>query len=331
MAPSTLESRLWMLNVEDALTHTRSSTIGRVDILAEELAQARARGAVFSVLRRIEPWGLSFGGTRPLTAHVMLHGDAWLEQDGEEPRPVHAGDSILVRAGAPYRITSRPGTATEPIDDARARGNDEGEGEASVLLCGAYVLEGSVALSLLRSLPRVVILPATERDPSHAAAVALLEAEVRREAPGRQTLLDRLLDLNLVYALRSWWSHADAHAPGWYRALSDPALGRVLDRIHTEPQRAWTVDGMARLAGLSRAGFSARFSETVGTPPRRYLTGLRMRRAQDLLERTDATLARIADDVGYSNEFAFATAFRKHTGTSPGAWRAQHHLTPREP
>ncbi|MCW1100132.1 helix-turn-helix transcriptional regulator [Streptomyces sp. RS2] len=84
---------------------------------------------------------------------------------------------------------------------------------------------------------------------------------------------------------------------------------------------------MAQLAGLSRAGFSARFTNVIGIPPRRYLTQLRMRRAQDLLERTDATLAQVATEVGYSNEFAFAAAFRKHAGTSPGNWRVRHRRT----
>jgi AraC-like DNA-binding protein len=299
-----------------------------MDILAEELAQARARGAVFSVLRRVEPWGLSFTGTRPLTAHVMLSGTAWVEQDHEEPRPVLAGDCVLVKAGGPYRITSRPGVESIPIDEARRLGDDDRTGTPATLLCGAYVLEGSVAVSLLRSLPRLVILPAVERDPSHTAAVTLLEAEVRRPVPGQQTLLDRLLDLNLVYTLRAWWSHSDADAPGWFRALSDDSLARVLDRLHSSPQQAWTIERMAEVAGLSRAGFAAKFTSIIGTSPGRYLTDLRMRRAEDILERTDATLVHVAREVGYSNEFAFATAFRKRTNTSPGAWRSRRKTQP---
>jgi AraC-like DNA-binding protein len=316
-----------MMNVRSSRIYLRPSKIGEVDILAEELAQARARGAVFSVLRRVSPWGLEFNGRRPLTAHVLLAGEAWIEQDDEEPRPVHRGDCILVRAGAPYRILSRPGVRTVPIDEARRRGDDVREGAAATLLCGAYVLEGSVATSLLRGLPRFVILPAAQRDPAHATAVALLEAEVHRAVPGQQTLLDRLLDLNLVYALRAWWSRSDACAPGWYRAMSDPYLGRLLEQLHSNPEQSWTVDRMAVIAGLSRAGFAARFADVVGIPPRRYLTDLRMRKAQDILERSDATLAQVARQIGYANEFAFATAFRKHTTISPGAWRSQHRMT----
>jgi len=59
----------------------------------------------------------------------------------------------------------------------------------------------------------------------------------------------------------------------------------------------------------------------VGVSPGRYLTELRMSRAEDALARTGAPLATIARNVGYSNEFAFATAFRRHSGSSPGQWR----------
>ncbi len=131
-----------------------------MDILADQLAQARARGAVFSVLRRVRPWGLLFSGRRPLTANVLIEGDGWLEEAGREPLRLHERDVVLMAAGAPYAIVSDPGTATESIADARLRGSDTAPGEAALVLCGAYVLDGSVAASLLRTLPRAVIVPA---------------------------------------------------------------------------------------------------------------------------------------------------------------------------
>jgi AraC-like DNA-binding protein len=292
-----------------------------VDILADQLAQARARGAVFSVLRRVRPWGLLFSGKRPLTANVLIEGDGWLEEPGRKPLRLHERDIVLMAAGAPYAVVSDPGTATESIVDARLRGSDTAPGEAALVLCGAYVLDGSVAASLLRTLPRAVIVPAAEQEPAHAAAVALLADQIKRDAPGQQTLLDRLLDLNLVFALRSWWAQAGAAAPGWYRALSDPGLRRVLEHVHAAPGRDWTVPGLAELAGMSRASFSARFRQVTGESPGSYVTGVRMQRAEDELARSDATLAEIAALVGYQNEYAFATAFRRHHGVSPGKWR----------
>ncbi len=56
-----------------------------MDVLTDQLAQARARGAVFSVLRRIRPWGVRFSGRRPLTAHVLIEGTGWLEEPGRQP------------------------------------------------------------------------------------------------------------------------------------------------------------------------------------------------------------------------------------------------------
>jgi AraC-like DNA-binding protein len=292
-----------------------------MDILADQLALARARGAVFSVLRRVRPWGLRFGGQRPLTAHVLIDGDGWLEQPGAEPVRLQARDVVLVTAGAPYELVSEPGAATEPIAEARRRGPDTGPGAAATILCGAYVLDGSVAASLLGTLPRVMVVRADDADPAHAAALDLLASQISRDAPGQQTLLDRLLDLNLVFALRSWWARAGDAAPGWYRALAEPGLRRVLEQLHAAPAADWTVPAMADLAGMSRAAFSARFRQVTGQPPGTYLTSVRMQRAEDELARTDATLAEIAATVGYRNEYAFATAFRRRHGVSPGKWR----------
>jgi AraC-like DNA-binding protein len=294
-----------------------------MDILADQLAQARARGAVFSVLGRKAPWGLEFSGGRPLTAHLLLEGEGVLELPDAPPVLLHARDVALVTAGPRYRLVSELGAPAVPIAEARRLGSGAGAGDA-VILCGAYVLEGSIGDSLLSALPRVVVVEAARLVPAHATAIGLLAAEAAFEGPGQQALLDRLLDVNLVYALRAWWTQPGAEPPGWYRAAGDPALNRVLQHLHADPAAPWSVPEMARLAGMSRAAFSARFTAIAGQSPARYLTGLRMRRAEDALVRTEAPLARIAADAGYGNEYAFATAFRRFHGIPPGRWRLEH-------
>lgn len=292
-----------------------------MDILSDELSRAHARGAVFSVLHRVAPWGLRFAGTRPLTAHILLEGSGWIERDAHPPVPIGARDVVLAIAGGPYSIVSEPGAATVPIARARAEAGADAPSDATVM-CGAYVLSGSVGESLVRSLPPIAVIPAACQDAAHGAAVELLAAEASKATAGQQALLDRLLDVNLVYALRSWWQSTDA-APGWYRALGHRHIRRVLEQLHAHPERDWTLAVMAREAGLSRAAFAGRFGELVGVPPGRYLTTLRMSRAEDALARTDLTLAAIAASVGYGNAFAFATAFRREHGVSPGRWRHQ--------
>lgn len=295
-----------------------------MDILSDELSRAHADGAVFSVLRRLEPWGLQFSGTRPLTAHLLLEGSGWLLAEGIEPIPIHAHDMVLATAGSRYSVVSSPDAISVPIADARAIGAESAltGATSATIMCGAYVMAGSVGEALLDGLPRFAIIRADEQEPAQRAAVKLLADEAIKGTPGQQALLDRLLDVNLVYSLRTWWNLSDM-APGWYRALSHPSLRRVLEAIHARPDREWTLETMSREAQMSRASFAAQFSRIVGLPPRRYVTQLRMSRSEDALTRTHETLASISVAVGYGSEYAFATAFRRTHGISPGAWRTQ--------
>ncbi|WP_158866047.1 AraC family transcriptional regulator [Leifsonia sp. AG29] len=292
-----------------------------MDVLSDVLERARARGAVFSVLRRVEPWGLLFGGSRVLTAHILLDGRAWLEREGEQPVELEQHAVLLMTSGTEYAIVSEPGARREAIRDARVAGTVAETGPSATVLCGAYTLEGSVAAAVLADLPRPVVIPPSWQEPTHRLAIQLLAEEAARETPGQQALLDRLLDTNLVYALRAWWLHSAGTAPGWFTALGDPDLRRVLEAIHARPADPWTLPELARVARMSRSGFAGRFSRQVGVPPATYLTTVRMERAEEALRHTDATLGEIATAVGYSNPFAFATAFRRHHGLAPGRWR----------
>jgi AraC-like DNA-binding protein len=191
-------------------------------------------------------------------------------------------------------------------------------------LCGAYQLDPARAHPLLRDLPEVLHLPA--RLGHHAelrAAVDLLGAELQRPRLGADALIAALLDLLLLYLLRSWFDEqpASGTATGWAAALRDPAIGAAIHAIHRDPARPWTVESLGAHVGLSRAAFARRFTTLVGQPPLAYLTWWRMTSAARLLVDSDAPLAAVAARVGYTSEFAFATAFKRHVGTPPGTYR----------
>jgi transcriptional regulator GlxA family with amidase domain len=116
----------------------------------------------------------------------------------------------------------------------------------------------------------------------------------------------------------------DAPGPaGHYGRMVDSHVERSLAAMQRDPARRWTVAELAGIAGLSRAPFARRFKRATGQLPHRYLTQLRLRRAATRLVATDARLAQIAFEVGYSNEFAFAKAFKGAYGVAPGAFRRQ--------
>ena len=63
---------------------------------------------------------------------------------------------------------------------------------------------------------------------------------------------------------------------GWLAALRDKQVGRALAAIHREYEQDWTVASLAKAVGMSRSGFSARFTNLVGESAKRYLTQWQM-------------------------------------------------------
>jgi AraC-like DNA-binding protein len=181
------------------------------------------------------------------------------------------------------------------------------------------VLEGEVSGRLLRALPHTIVL----RDEEWSCPVIPLMAdEIVKDEPGQEAVLDRLLDLLLIAALRAWFDRPDGGAPGWYRAHGDPVVGQALRLLHHDPARSWTVASLAREIGVSRAALARRFHELVGEPPMSFLTGWRIALAADLLREPGATIGSVADQVGYGSPYALSTAFKRVRGISPKQHRA---------
>jgi AraC-like DNA-binding protein len=92
----------------------------------------------------------------------------------------------------------------------------------------------------------------------------------------------------------------------------------LIDRRYAAPL---TVPGLARAARCSPAHFSRGFTRAFGVPPHRYLLERRIERARYRLTTSDASILEIAVEVGFRRASAFCTAFRRVTGTTPGAYR----------
>jgi AraC-like DNA-binding protein len=186
------------------------------------------------------------------------------------------------------------------------------------MLTGTYKLHSDVSQRLLRALPTLLVLRAEELQ---SPFVALLAAEIGRNEPGQEAVLDRLLDLILIAVLRAWFARSDGHAPGWYRANADPVVGHALRLMHHNPAHPWTLAKLAQEVGISRPALARRFHELVGEPPMTFLTGWRIALAADLLREPGATLASVADQVGYGSPFALSSAFKRVRGVSPQQYR----------
>lgn len=134
-------------------------------------------------------------------------------------------------------------------------------------------------------------------------------------------MLARLTELLFVEILRQYLCHAPVVPRGLMAAISDPHVGKALRIMHGAPARVWTVEGLARAIGVSRAALADRFTRVVGEPPMRYLGRWRMQLAMHQLAHDQRSVAEIAELVGYESEAAFSRAFRRIAGEPPAAWR----------
>ncbi|MFF9621275.1 AraC family transcriptional regulator [Streptomyces griseosporeus] len=303
-----------------------------MDVLSDAVAAMRS-GRPHSGLRdKYAPWGLRFAASEGAGFHVVLRGSAWLRPSEGEPVALGPGDVVFLAHGRGHALASGPGVALEDVR-LEADGSwpalpppEPGAPPAdTVMLCGAYTLDRSRAHPLLSELPEVVHLPA--RVGAHRSlrtAVELLGQELEERGPGSDTIVTSLLDTLLLYILRAWWEgerHADGHPTGWAAALTDPAVATALRAIHADPAHPWTVEELGSVGGLSRAAFARRFTALVGSPPLAYLTWWRMTTAGRLLRGEDVPLRRVAERAGYTSEFAFAKAFKREFGVTPGQYR----------
>lgn len=303
-----------------------------MDPLAGLLEGPRARGAFLIRACFDPPWCVRVEDRAPLTVMLMVRGEAWISPETGERLRLREGDLAIARGPAPYTCGDDPATGPRavilpggacrhpdgrPLDgsmDLGVRTWGHRPDGAAVLLIGTYLWPGEVGAPLLDALPPLLALAS---DTWQCPLTPVLMDEVVRDGPGQEAVLDRLLDLLVIAALRAWFARPEAEPPAWYRALADPVVGPVLRLLHDDPARPWTVAGLAAEAGISRAALARRFAALVGEPPMTYLTGRRLALAADRLRDTDDTLDAIARRVGYGSAFALSGAFKRVYGISP--------------
>lgn len=302
-----------------------------MDPLAEVLRISRVHGALLARVVATHPWGIALSATSGVAMHAVMAGSCWLRVAGSAPRQLMRGDIVILPAGTEHVVASAPRGSTVSFDRlAKQRMltsagdlelNSGGDGMCTRFLCAGYDFDHRVAHRLIAMLPAVVHVAASDPDDGLQATLQMLGRELRSEAPGSSTTIDRLIDVLFVHILRAWIDDDTHRAASWLSALTDPTVADALAQIHAHPNQAWTLTSLARAVGVSRATLARRFTDRVGEPPMQYLTTWRMDVAAHALRETSHSIDRIAREVGYTSEFAFSRAFARSIGQPPGRYR----------
>jgi len=256
---------------------------------------------------------------------VILDGACRLAIDGHDAIELRSGDFVLVPDAygvAMSSIMPAPAGSPESVPVAFGAGEfriGDQEGPPDLNMLVGHCSFGSPDADLLVSLlPAVVHV---RGEPRLATLVQLVRDEFRDRRPARDVILTHLLEVLLIEALRS--TATTPASPGLVRGLADERLAVTLRRMHESPTEAWTVAQLAKEAALSRSAFFERFSRAVGLAPMAYLLNWRMALAKNMLRRSEAGIAEIAERVGYGSASAFSVAFTRHVGLPPARYARQ--------
>lgn len=302
------------------------------DVLTDVLETVRVGAACYGRVEAAAPWGICVEADEEYAKfHVVLSGECWLEVAGHDAIHLHGGDLVALPHGSAHALRDAPGSEARPLRDLLSVGSGKcqasistgGDGISATLVTGSFHFEDRRNNPLLSVLPPVIVLPGEMSRSVHwlEPTLKFIACEAASGRPGSQTVVSRLADVLFIQIVRGYLASLPPGASGWLGALGDAQIGSALGLIHQNPELDWTVQSLAARVAMSRSAFASRFARLVGEPPLAYVTRWRMQKAAGLLRQSSATLADIAERVGYDSEAAFSKAFKRAVGSAPGAYR----------
>ena len=302
------------------------SSIVLTDPLSDLLDFLQARCDLSGRLIAGGAWARRFTNLDAIKFCAVTEGVCWYSIDGmSEPARVDTGDVLITNGTRTLTLASAaalvPEATTTPIDRDRGDQYRLGQGCDFIMLGGTVQIDADRQSLLLKGLPPLIHVRGTtgEAEPLSWLLKQLVK-EMKSGRPGQAVVISGLAQLLFVQTLRAYLAHAPNGDEGWLKGFGDPRLAVVLSSIHGEPSRNWSLEELAKKAGMSRTSLAVRFRDMMGVPPLAYLTQWRMYLASREL-RAGATISKAAAAVGYSSESAFSSAFKRVMAVAPGQYR----------
>jgi AraC-like DNA-binding protein len=305
-----------------------------MDVLSEILRTVTVQGSLYFRTAFSPPWGLLVPRFSNVARfHLLTRGTCWVRVAScAEPTRLERGDLIVIPHGAEHHLLDDLKTTPLAVDEVVRRAGFSGEGalvygaepatEPTSMVCGHFAFHAERGSLLLKSLPPFIHVPHTETlnygwlDD----AMKFIAYEASADQAGATAIVNRLSEIIFIQTIRRY---ADVHEPerGLFAALADEQLARAMRAFHLKPGEAWTVETLARAAGMSRTLFSQRMGEILGMSPMEYVTQWRLESAHKELADRQGSVPEIAESLGYQSVSAFGRAFKKRFGRGPGEVR----------
>jgi AraC-like DNA-binding protein len=320
-----------------------------MDALSDVLRVTHLTGGVFLHATFFAPWCIAARvgpehcapalgpASHLIIYHYVVEGDLRIRVTGEsgEDLVIRAGEVVLLPRNDLHLIGSDlslpPVAGSDIIQPPKDGGlfsiHHGGAGGCTRMICGFLGCASAEGNPVLATLPPLLKLNVEQGGAAEWIRSTFQYAadEVAAGRPGSETVLAKLSELLFVETVRRYAEALPVGQTGWLAGLREPPVARALALLHREIARRWTVDDLGREVGLSRSALADRFIRLIGVPPMHYLANWRMQVATQKLRDTSASLAQVAEIVGYDSEAAFSRAFKKAFGAAPATWRRSNH------
>lgn len=309
-----------------------------LDLLTDILQEAGLQRRLLDLRELDGQTALQFPCEKSMGLHVVTRERAFIHSASrQEPIALEAGSIALMARGCTHVLSTSidpPVHVTSVAGEFAARPSSFNPSPtASTLISGAYQFWHEPVHALFREIPDWFVLEGQSLAKFHplTLTIGLLDEELNKPTMGGQTIMYGLLDVIFTYLVREMVDQLGHTRAGWSQAVADLQIRKVVTVMHEDPARTWTLEELAKQAGLSRTLLAERFRRTMGDTPLSYLRSLRVQKAMTLLSEADHSLEQVARAVGFSDAFSFSKVFKKIVGQSPSAFRRQAKLDQTSP
>lgn len=307
-----------------------------MDLLSGILNMMKMSGSLYFRTSFTSPWGVEVPAHQNVSRfHYVHRGRCYARVHHQSDALfLEQGDLVIITRGAQHCLSEPREAAITAldtlVDDVGFNGHgalvvgDPAAGHETQLICGHFAFDPGARHVLLDSLPDYVHV----KDYGKAApdwldnSLKMIGSEVGHGKLGGDLIALKLSEIIFTQAIRHYIENEGQSQPG-LAGFADTHIRTALIALHDDPGNAWSVEGLAKIAGMSRTAFSNRFNELIGNTPLNYLIDWRMQIARQMLKETNDPIIDIALKIGYQSEAAFGRVFKRYFDTPPAGFRRQ--------
>jgi len=309
-----------------------------MDLLSDILSHMQLSGTLYFRTSFTSPWSIRVPPFENVSRFHFAHSGRCFVRVGNENKPVllEQGDLVIITRGATHTLYCDPTTENQAIvlDEVIEKSGFTGRGalvygetgtnHETQLVCGHFAFDPHARHPLIDALPSYIHV----KNYGEAAGswmestLKVIGAEAGRGRMGSDLIALKLSEIIFAQALRAYLSSDGADRPV-LAGFSDTHIAATLNAIHEAPETDWTLDNLAKIAGMSRTSFATKFSKLVNMTPMNYITQWRMQIARQRLCASDTPIIEIAEATGYQSEAAFGRVFKKYFDVPPAKYRRQ--------